>query len=196
MPRKIITEKMVYKFEELSESAKEKALEDYFTDFEYFDGEEVIGGLKKLADALGGRMVDYSIDWYETYRTNVKFDMPELLIEYDPENDDPANKEEAEYNKKEFEKTLESLGAYDPKTLKGDGDCKLTGTWVDDVMIDAVRIGYKKGGIIDLNELMQDAVHAINKATQEDIQYQCGEEGFKETCDANDWKFNEDGSMA
>src|SRR5438105_1164258 len=106
MPReKTIT---VYKFAELSEAAKTYAKERSAEAFGYSWSEEAFDSLKKLAEHFDGRLVNWSVDFFEGSASSAEFDMPEEMAEG------------------EIRRRLEVLGSYNRKTLKGYGDCKLT----------------------------------------------------------------------
>jgi hypothetical protein len=94
----------------------------------------------------------------------------------------------------EISERLASLGTYDPETLKGHGDCVLTGYVHDENAIDGFRIAFNAGET-DLNKLMEAAFRSWLAACQADYADQQSEEQFGETCEANEYEFTEDGVL-
>lgn len=133
-----------------------------------------MSSLNTLAYHFGGVVSDYSIDWFGGSHSYAKFRMPEL-------------------DKAEIAARLAELGSYNPETLKGDGECKLTGFCADDDAIDGFRIAFAEGEA-DLEKLMQAAFDSWLKAAQADCEDQYSDEQFGETCDANEYEFYENGN--
>src|SRR4051812_18699621 len=100
---KIIT---VFTFSELSASAKRRVKDRYAEAFGYAWANESIESLTALAEHFGGKLTDYSIDFFDSTPSTVRFDMPEMEEE-------------------EVSQRLAGLGTFNPETLKGHGDCKL-----------------------------------------------------------------------
>src|SRR5438445_9084571 len=122
MPReKTVT---VYKFSELSDAAKTYAKEQYAERFGYSWSEEAFDSLKKLAEHFDGRLVNWSVDFFDGSDSSAEFEMLDEMPE------------------KEIRRRLETLGSYDRKTLKGDGECKLTGYVADEDAIDGFRFAF------------------------------------------------------
>ena len=165
----------VYKFSELSADAKERAKSDHAAALGYAWDDEAIDSLKALAVHFGGKVSDYEIDFWQTRPSHASFDMPEL--------------DEADIRAK-----LAELGSYDQKTLKGHGDCKLTGYCADEDAIDGFRAAFRKGES-DLTALMDEAFDSWLKAAQADCEYQYSDEAFAEHCEANNYEFDESGEM-
>jgi hypothetical protein len=165
----------LYKFDELSPKAKERAKRNAEEAFGYSWADESIESLKALAKAFGGELKDYEIDWGGGTRSSAEFDMPDM---------EPT----------QIEATLRGLGTYDEKTLKGHGACKLTGVFCDESAIDGFRQAWHAGER-DLNALMQAAFETWLKDAQSDYEHEYSDEGFGETADANDWLFLESGEM-
>lgn len=166
----------VFSYSELSDEAKERARYDHCVACGYSWADEAISSLKKLAEYFGGRMSDWQISWDEPSRSFVEFDMPEM-------------------SKAEIRRLLKELGTYNRHTLKGHGDCKLTGYCMDESAIDGFRWAFYRNKETDLGELMQAAFHTWMKACNEDYEYQYSDEAFAETCEANEYKFTEDGEL-
>lgn len=172
MSRKI--EKTLYQFSELSPEAKDAARYDHAANLGYSWNDEAFESLKALAEFFGGRVYNWEIDYFNCSHSSARFDMPEMT-------------------KREIAAKLKELGTYNRRTMRGDGECKLTGVCFDEDAIDGFRIAFKRGGVSDLGELMQAAFDSWLKAVQADCEWQYSDEQLSETSDANDWWYDEDG---
>lgn len=171
-------ERTVYKYDELSDDAKEHARQKLNENEPYHWGDEAIASMEALARHFSGRLKDYELNWLEPGRCKgFIFDMPE---------DMPV---------KEIKARLAQLGKYNKKTGKGYGECKLTGVCFDENCIDGFREALREG-IKDLTELMNRAGEELQSACMKDYEYQLSEEAFRETCEANGYEFYENGDMA
>ena len=166
----------VYSFNELSKEAKEKAIEQY-REWSAEDGyswsDEAIESLKALATRFGGKVEDYSIDFFNNSHSSVEFDMPEM---------EPA----------EIKERLDKLGSFNPDTLKGNGDCVLTGVCFDEDVIDGFREEWHKGER-NLDKLMQAGFETWLKDCQSDAKSQLEDEYIIDTIRANEYRFTADG---
>lgn len=169
--------KKVYSFDELSEDAKQKALQDYSIEDTYHWDNEALQSLKKGLEHFNCSLENYSIDYLEPHRNSFRLD-----LYYD------------HYGEDELYELIESMGSYNPETLRGNGDCKFTGVCFDEDFADGVRKEYYSGER-DLHELMMAGIGTWETAVQRDCEYQFSEEGYKEHCEANEYEFYEDGSM-
>jgi hypothetical protein len=170
-------EQQVYRYAELSEKAKARALGDYQYDAEYWGQDEALKSLQALAKAFGGKLADWSIDFTGAYLppSSARFDMPEM------DRDEIAN-------------ILGTLGATDPETGKGLGDCKLTGYFIDESALDGFRLAFARGEL-DPEKLMQAAFDSWLEDCIADYESQLSEDVFSETADVNEWEFYADGSV-
>lgn len=166
----------IFKFNELSLSAKEKAKQDYASAFGYDSATAFMFSIEALAEHFGGVLKRYEIDWFDaTPCSPPVFEMPEM----EPE---------------EIRERLENLGEYNPETLKGLGDCKLTGFFADECAIDGFRKAWYEGER-DLTKLMLAAYKTWLRAAHNDCESQYFDEVFEETCEANGWEFLENGQF-
>lgn len=165
----------VYSFAELSRSAKARAIYEARAILGYPWEREAMKSLEALAGHFGGKLADYSVDWAACSHSSARFDMPDL----EPE---------------EIEARMATLGTYDPATLKGHGDCKLTGYGTDEDAIDGFRAAWHAGER-DLSALMSAAFKTWLEAAQADCADMYSEERFAETSDANEYEFTEDGKL-
>ena len=169
----------VYTFEELTEDAKEQALQHWNENGaqEYFWGEDALNSLKAGIEHFNCTLSNYSIDFLESNRSSVKIDTPY----HEPDED-------------ELDELIESSGSYNPETFKGLGDCKLTGYCMDEDFLDGVRIAYKNGET-DLEELMMEGYSQWHEAVTRDYEYHFTMEFFADHAEANEMEFEEDGTI-
>jgi hypothetical protein len=167
----------VYRFNELPANAKQKAKDNYAESFGYAWAKEAITSLKKLADHFDGKVADYSIDFFRCGPSTASFSMPN-----DMDADDIASR-------------LDSLGTYNRETLKGHGDCKLTGYCADEDAIDGFRKPFHEGER-DLPKLMHAAFKSWLQAAQDDCESQYSDDAFSEHADANEYEYEQHGRMS
>lgn len=165
----------VYTFDELSPAAKQRAKDRYASGNGYICAGDAMNSLRALANHFGGKLANYEIDWFDGSYSSTKFDMPEL----EPE---------------EITERLGDLGDFNPETLKGHGDCKLTGYCADEDAIDGVRIAWNEGER-DLDRLMQAAFTTWLMAAKADCAAFYENDEFSQHCEANGYEFLEDGSF-
>lgn len=164
---------LVYRFSELSEAAKCRAKQAHAAVHGYTWAEEALESLKKLAEHFDGRLRDYSVDFFAASHSWAKFEMPKMTGA-------------------EIRRRMKLLGAFNPQTLKGLGDCKLTGFCMDEDAIDGFRKALDDGER-DLGVLMEAAFWSWLKAAQDDCEAQYEDEEFAEYADGNGYEYTDDG---
>lgn len=179
--RKLIVN--ICKYSELSDAAKEKARQEFAAAQGFLSADEALASIKALAEHFSGKVIDYEIDWSGgCSHSTMKFDMPYYY--------------EDSYS--EIEDRLRKLGTYNPETLKGEGECKLTGVCYDEDAIDGFRKAWHAG-----NRRMYDLMEAAFRSllAQCHSEYECfyawnGDDSeFAEHCEANEYEFYESGRM-
>ncbi len=176
----------VYTFAELSADAKQRAKDKHAALFGFSWSDDYLASLKALAEHFGGKLSDFQIDWFNGSYSSASFEMPD---------DDLASLgEDAEEVERSIAAKLAELGAFNPETLKGLGDCKLTGFCGDESAIDGFRIAWH-GGERDLSKLMQSAFRAWLDDAQADCAGQYEDDTFAEYCEANGYEFTEEGRI-
>ncbi len=183
--RQETTTRTIYKFPELSEKAQEHARMNWAVNG-WDRNDEYMDSIKALVAHFSGRIKDYSLDWSNSSYSSMEFDMPTR-----EDNGMSATGWEADILAK-----LRALGSFNRRTLKGHGDCKLTGTCYDESAIDGFRWAFYRDGERDLGKLMDAAYETWAKAAWAEYQYDVWGEGFAETCEANEYEFDENGNMA
>lgn len=165
----------VYQFSELSEEAKERVRHNEMQDTGYSWGDDAIKSLEALAEHFDSKLVDYSIDWFNSSPSYVEF-------------------ESVAHTEEHLEDLISKLGSVNPKTGKGMGDCVLTGYCADEDAIDGLREAFNNGERVTTN-LLQAAFKTWLEACQRDCEYQYSDEGLSEMAEANDWEFLENGDI-
>jgi hypothetical protein len=164
----------VYRFSELSDEVRQRVKDRHAEAFGYSWDREALASLKKLAEHFDGTLKDYGVDFFDASPSFAHFEMPEM----------PA---------REIRRRLAALGAFNRKTLKGTGECKLTGYTADEDAIDGFRYAFIREKERDLDALMQAAFRSWLEAAQDDCRSLYEDEAFGEMADANDWEFDEEG---
>lgn len=173
----------VYRFSELSDKDKDYAMNKHAEYFGYSLADDALISLRKLAEHFGGSLTDYDIDFFACSHSSASFDMPEQ--DFTEGDDLPSIR---------LKEQIDALGSYNPKTLKGNGDCVLTGYCADEDAIDGLRQSYHSGER-NLTKLMQCAFKTWLRACQSDCEAQYSYDDFSEMCDANDYLFYENGRL-
>jgi hypothetical protein len=173
-----------YQFNELSLSAKEKAKYDHKANVGFSSDEEYLESLQVFAETFDARLYDYAIDWFGGTHSWAQFigkggrlqnELPELTRE-------------------EIAARLERLGAYDPETLRGTGECKLTGYCADESALDGFRKAFFAGAS-DLKTLLEAGFRSWLEDAQNEAEGQYEDKNFGEHCEINDYEFNEKGEL-
>lgn len=181
----------LFKFSELSPAAKDAARQWHESLGDWSRDTEYMASLKALAEHFDGKLRDWSIDWSGCAGSSfVEFDMPER--EESSHAEDNVSKKAWESN---IRLKLRELGRFNRRTLKGNGDCKLTGYGTDEDAIDGFRWAFYRDGERDLNVLLQAAFDSWIKSAHENYAYDYGDEGLGETSDANNWRYTESGKF-
>jgi hypothetical protein len=170
-----ILETKVYKFAELSEKAKEEAVQKWAEHYEYVWDGELVASIKGFFDLFGVKCKDWEID-YSGGRSDVRLDIP-----YDVEE-------------LKGDALREWVKDYVGETLFV--SCPLTGMGFDEALLDPIR-KFVKGtaGENTLKEIMEDGFYSLSKEVAEDYEYQAYGEGARESLVANEYEFTEKGDM-
>lgn len=165
----------VYAFSELSDKAKDRARYELKAAQGYPRQDEAIASLQAMAAHFDSTVADYQVEFFDCSYSSATFSVPEMEAE-------------------EIARRLEDLGEYDPQTLKGKGEYRLTGVCSDEDIIDGFRAAWHAGER-DLNKLLQAGFRTWLKAAQSDCESLYSNEVLAETCEANTWEFYEDGTQ-
>ncbi len=170
----------LFSFNELTKEAQQVAIKNERDNMDsYYLEHEAMQSLNKFAEHFNSELKDWSIDFWNTSRSYVKFSVPEYMEEIS-END--------------LKLSVEAMGEYNPKTLKGLGDCKFTGVCFDEDAGDGARKAYFAGER-DVNAILQAGFESWLDSVQKDVEYQMSDEAIIETFEANSYDFTEDGEI-
>jgi len=208
-------EKKYYKFDELSDEAREHV----YDHFREFNAQDMLGS-KENEDSLKAFEKIFPIkvaDWqygdqnFINFRMEVDYDeIEELtgwrLVSYLWNN----------YREKIFKgKYYSTPGTYTDVVKNADGSianykyhykhrhskiifdncCVLTGYYMDDDLLSEIYAYMNKPDSRTFKELLNDCLYNWVHACQEEMEYQDSPEAIKETIEANDYEFDEEGNL-
>lgn len=179
----------IYQFHELSDKAKEKALNEFICDGISVDWicDEGLPVIKKCLEYFDFKLSDWSIDLYNingcslTIKSELTLDAEELkgirLWKY----------LQNRYNLYLPHKKKQPLPIWER-------DCVLTGLTIEGSFMGVISAFMKKPcKYTSFSELMENAAHAVLKDMCNDYEYQTSEKAFAEHCQANEYEFTEKG---
>lgn len=158
----------IYCFRELSDQARERAKHDFASIHGFLDADEALNSLEALAKHFGGRLVDYSIDFFGESYSHATFETPMI-------------------DESDIDDLVASLG-------DGSGLCVLTGVSFDEDAIDGVRHAFASGER-DAQALLQAGFSTWLRAVQSECLAQYDDENFGEMADENGMEFRGDGCI-
>jgi hypothetical protein len=209
--------KTIYSINELSDEAKEKALQRYCEKHEYrYD--EVMATLNKGLEVLGFQVINYRIDCSSANQSWVRYNF--IQNRYGEEINELTGQRLYAYLvgiSWEFVKTrVYSLHAngkkkscyfsykYDKCTkkrfsriLKIDtiDNCPLTGVWSDNDFLDPIVEFLKKPDTTTtFGDIVENCVHSLFVAMEKDYESELTMEYFVDCAEANEYEFYEDGT--
>jgi hypothetical protein len=170
-----VIETKVYKFSELSDSAKVKALNWYRNgaDLMEFTSYDIWASIQAFGKCFGLKVseINYMQGYWEC-------DYPELS---ESENDENEN---------------ETVGQFLTRKLPS-GDCPFTGMCFDEDLLDAIRdnLENESRDNDDLKEVFRDSLHNICKFWNAENDYRHSDEACIEDIEANEYEFTEEGEI-
>lgn len=201
----------VYKFEELSDDAKEKARTWYRESvlaYDRYSQDEMVDSLKALFKAAGIKLKDYSLGNSWNRDNHVRFDMGDAgalsgkrawawlennlfksLRIYKTWQDGPGlarwdGEKHRHYSLKDARSYGYRLGEIP--------SCPLTGVCYDDDFIDALREAVKDGDTLE--EAFAGLASTFAKIADAEDEYRNSEEAVDESLTINEYEFREDGT--
>jgi len=180
----------LYSFDELSEEAKEKAIEEYrYSDRDYFWMEDNIQSVIKALEHFGFDVLDYSVDYSSAARSSFKLSNKNYFNE---EGLKGARLWKWLNNQKES-----IIPIYEKKYANVyESSCPFTGYFMDEVFLDVFRkFLAKPSENITLDYLIDQAVEACLRATQEDYEHQNSDEFISEELENMGEVFDKEGSL-
>jgi hypothetical protein len=201
MPRTIC--KTVYKFDELSDKAKEKALEWARTSLDYGRSDENADTLKAFCDIFPVKVKSWEYGW----GTNISYSLT-----CDDEVENLSGIRLAKYIWNNYKADIYKGKYYSTKGQYIDGkytykyrhskiileaSCALTGYCIDEDILQPIYDFLKnpKAGVT-FAELIDDCLHAWLKACEDDYEAYYSDESLADHITANEYEFYEDGEIA
>ena len=181
-----IKEIKCYEFNELSDEAKEKAIENFTHDMEYFDSNEALESIKQGLRYFDASLDDYSIYWLNANASHFKISINEeigllsfvRLWKY-------INQNYHNYYCK-YDKKIKPLLS---------GSCPFTGVYFDEEFLDEIREFMNKPDHRTFKDLLYNAVQNVLQAAERQFKHQQSEEYLSEYFDSNGYEFDEYGNM-
>lgn len=204
--RTIITETIAYKFDELSEAAKQRAI-DNCRETEFFAVDEYFATIKKGLELFGLKLTNWQIDFDSVNRSSwsINFDrLEESNLEMKGQRLRTwliNNLWSAFFERKHWgpyaknEKTDKWRYAYYSKIQYIQSSCPFTGCGTDEDFLDIFRDFLKKPTGLNLQDLIEQAVHNTFKAACDEWEAIQTDEYTLETIEANDYEFDEHGNL-
>lgn len=178
----------LYKFDELSEEAKQRVINDFlFSDREFFWGEEGLETIKQGLDFFGFSLGNYSIDFSSANRSYVHFSGS-----FDFYAEDFSGVRLWKYLMKNYIFESARHNKRGESILRG--NCPFTGYCLDENFLDPIRKFIERPTNISFKELMEKCVYEALKGIEQDYDYQNSEEFAIEEITNDDLDYLEDGS--
>jgi len=187
----------LYKFDELSESAQEKAITNWrnnTTEYSWID--EYMNSLKEFCSVTGIDLKDWSISPYNHSYIKWEFDGAENINSVRLAtwliNNWMDSFEKGKYY------SIGSIGSNHRSRyskIQMETCCPLTGYCGDDDLIYPVLEFIKKPDNSDINDIIGNCMDSFIKSVNSDCESQDSDEYIKETIEANDYDFTIDGEL-
>lgn len=176
----------VYSFNELSEQAKQVAIDSKRYTDEFFWGDDVINSVNKGLEHFGAKLKNYSIDWDNINRCSWKIEFPE--------HSELSNVRLWKYLNNQNMLTYFNKYSKKYENLLDEG-CPFTGVCFDEDFLDNIREFVSMPKDITFEELLEDAVYNCFNTGCKDYDYQNSDEGIIETIEANERQYLSNGKL-
>ena len=167
----------IYKYEELDPQSQRNALSRHSAGVDFYGSGEAADSMKKLA-------MHFGVD--RAYFVDCDHPASSACMSYMRDAPD------MDYG--DMLALLGKLGKFDEETMRGHGDCVLTGVCYDEFAIDGFRKEFFNGAAAPtLEKCLLAAWTSLLKVCQDEMEYNQGEEAFKEECSGEGQEFYDDG---
>ena len=193
-------ERKIYRYDELSEQAKQVAIESMKEEISSVrtesDSYEYRNTLEKIENIFGVKVYNWEVNEYNPYFrfefTNIEEDTenePRLLLRYLNTNVLPY----IDNKKRYYSKTARASRKSRILCNKSFDYC-LTGCWCDDAVDNALNnINQSVKNHLNVREFVENLLEGFFKQWQNDFEYACSDEFIAEEIEANDYEFYENG---
>lgn len=188
----------IFNFSELSEEAKQNAIEEIRNkETDFFWSNEWMASIKQGLVNFGAELQNYSIDFCNPSQSSFKI------------SNDNSNTEELtglrlrtwllnNYYHNFFQRKPQ--GAYTKSDRRSkitfiETSCPFTGYCGDEDFMDTFRAFIKSPDNRTLDELLNEATEAVIQAGAKDYECQTSDEGIKDSIEANGYEFTETGEL-
>jgi hypothetical protein len=201
-----------YKFSELSEEAKEKAINKWREDecsYTPYYIEEANSSFEKFADlfSINWKNIDYEESWRNNYDLNFDDNVLNLtgqrLATYlwnNYKTDLFKGKYYSLWSKTDISYEHYKDGYPVLKKRRSniflDNCCVLTGVCYDDDLLSPIYEFLNKPKDINIETLLNDCIYSLCHSVSSEIEYQNSDEAITETIEANDYDFYDTGELA
>jgi len=179
----------LYSFDELSDKAKQYAIDKFISDHEFFWSDAYIDTIKEGIDIFDFELYNWRIDFFSGhYDCSLRSGKSELsglrLRTYLLNNYYSVFYRRKEYGKRKSKITYEKYEHH------------ITGYCADQTFLQPI-IDFinKPDAYKTFGELMDDCIYAVVMDGRNDYEYQCTEEYISDHCEANEYMFYENGEM-
>lgn len=198
-----------YTFDELSPQAQGRAIQDRREanwQEPFFWADEAMESIKEGLNAFGSSIGRYSIQWDNANLSSVPFSMPENVEELTGlrlrtwiiNNAYSALRERKPQGKYYFPEGSKK-GRYPRRSriIYTDTSCPFTGVCYDESFLDPIRkFMAKPDPGTTFEELMEDAISAVLKDVESEIEYRDTDEAIREELEANGYEYTKNGKIA
>ena len=193
-------ERQIFRYDELSEQAKQVAIESMKEEISSVrtesDSYEYRNTLEKIENIFGVKVYNWEVNEYNPYFrfefTNIEEDTenePRLLLRYLNTNVLPY----IDNKKRYYSKTARASRKSRILCNKSFDYC-LTGCWCDDAVDNALNnINQSVKNHLNVREFVENLLEGFFKQWQNDFEYACSDEFIAEEIEANDYEFYENG---
>jgi len=204
--KKLVIEKTVYQFNELSDEAKEKARDWWRQGYE-FQWDEVTASMEAHAKALGVKLGHWELD-VEAYRMNIPFEMTQsdgvlaltgLRLRTWLINNVWTHLERGKYFSTSGSTDPDGHYHYKFRHSKTTHEvlCPFTGVCYDETLLDSIRKFIAKPNETDtLRDLVRKAFEDLAHNIQSEYEGAMENDEVDESIRANEYEFMEDGRIA
>lgn len=189
----------LYQFSELSEKAQQTAIDAYRTRQEWFGGDECVTSLKAFCTRVGINLRDWSLG----DRSNVSWEFD--AIDCYRWSEDWFHSADTGHDGSHMKGVrlwkwlMNDNWTFTAKEIKDahQGGCLLTGMWSDNPFFDAfARFLERPDQTTTFDDLLQEAKADFESACNQDCEYCFSDECIRESIEANDPEFTEEGQLA
>jgi hypothetical protein len=160
----------VYSFNELSDDAKENAIEQYReNNYGFHWSEDYLQSAIECLKIFGGKLKDYSIDWSDINRCHWKIYVDE---------DDISELTNSSYYLKYI-----------------NGEKYPSGFCADDDFFSVIKKYIANPYDTTFEELINDCLYELFHSACKDYEHQISDEGITESIQCNEYQFTEDGNI-